>query len=136
ETALAALEESIQCDCLQREPFMSMEVVCGHCQGRLLIEQVGVVVACPHCGTHLRIDAPEQPESPAAAPAAASPPEPAPAPPAPDPAPTSSPVEPVEAAPPVEVAVPAEVESAATAVPPSGSDAFVPPEPVSLPEER
>jgi hypothetical protein len=40
---------------------MSIEVSCGNCQGRLLIEQAGVVVACPHCGTHLSIDAPTEP---------------------------------------------------------------------------
>lgn len=34
---------------------MAMEMVCGNCQGRLLVEQTGVVVACPHCGTHLSI---------------------------------------------------------------------------------
>jgi hypothetical protein len=36
---------------------MATEVSCGHCQGRLLIETRGVVVACPHCGTHLSIPA-------------------------------------------------------------------------------
>lgn len=37
---------------------MAMEVVCGNCQGRLLVEQSGVVVACPHCGAHLQIGDP------------------------------------------------------------------------------
>lgn len=37
---------------------MAMEVVCGNCQGRLLVEQSGVVVACPHCGAHLQIGEP------------------------------------------------------------------------------
>lgn len=32
---------------------MAMELICGHCQGRLLVETPGVTVACPHCGTHL-----------------------------------------------------------------------------------
>lgn len=43
---------------------MAMEVVCGNCQGRLLVEQTGVIVACPHCGAHLQIGDP----TPAAAP--------------------------------------------------------------------
>ena len=37
---------------------MAMEVTCGQCHGRLLIETPGVVVACPHCGVHLSIPAP------------------------------------------------------------------------------
>lgn len=37
---------------------MAMEVSCGQCHGRLLVETLGVVVACPHCGTHLSIPAP------------------------------------------------------------------------------
>ena len=41
---------------------MATEVACGQCHGRLLIETPGVVVACPHCGVHLSIPAPE-PES-------------------------------------------------------------------------
>ncbi len=32
---------------------MSLEVACGACQGRLVVETPGVVVACPHCGHHL-----------------------------------------------------------------------------------
>ena len=45
---------------------MSFEVLCGQCQGRLLVEQVGVVVACPHCNSHLTVGtAPDQPETPA-----------------------------------------------------------------------
>lgn len=47
------------------------EVACGNCQGRLLVQQTGVVVACPHCGTHLTIGGP----APAPAP---TPPPPAP----------------------------------------------------------
>ncbi len=37
---------------------MATEVTCGQCHGRLLIETLGVVVACPHCGVHLSIPAP------------------------------------------------------------------------------
>jgi hypothetical protein len=33
---------------------MATEMVCGNCHGRLLVEHTGVVVACPHCGTHLQ----------------------------------------------------------------------------------
>lgn len=40
---------------------MAMEVVCGNCQGRLLVEHTGVVVACPHCGAHLQIGDPAPP---------------------------------------------------------------------------
>ena len=38
---------------------MGMEVSCGQCQGRLVVETPGTVVACPHCGAHLM--APEMP---------------------------------------------------------------------------
>ncbi len=31
-----------------------MELICGACQGRLLVEAPGTTVACPHCGTHLQ----------------------------------------------------------------------------------
>ncbi len=41
---------------------MATEVTCGQCHGRLLIETPGVVVACPHCGVHLSIPAPETSE--------------------------------------------------------------------------
>jgi|GEM_PF-473710 len=34
---------------------MAFEVSCSQCQGRLMVEQAGQVVACPHCGTHLAI---------------------------------------------------------------------------------
>jgi hypothetical protein len=44
---------------------MSFEVSCGQCQGRLLVAEVGVVVACPHCGSHLTVGtAPDQNETP------------------------------------------------------------------------
>jgi len=38
---------------------MTFEVTCGHCNGRLRVEQSGTVVACPHCGTHLTIADPD-----------------------------------------------------------------------------
>lgn len=43
---------------------MATEVSCGQCHGRLLVETLGVVVACPHCGTHLSIPAPEPEPAP------------------------------------------------------------------------
>jgi len=36
---------------------MTFEMSCAKCEGRLLVETLGVVVACPHCGTHLSIPA-------------------------------------------------------------------------------
>lgn len=53
---------------------MSFEMSCANCEGRLMVETLGIVVACPHCGTHLSIpaeipgltDSPSQPENPAA----------------------------------------------------------------------
>ena len=45
---------------------MAFEVTCSQCQGRLMVEQAGQVVACPHCGTHLSIPA-ETNEGPPAA---------------------------------------------------------------------
>ncbi len=36
---------------------MPFEVTCGQCHGALLVEQAGVVVACPTCGAHLAIPA-------------------------------------------------------------------------------
>lgn len=38
---------------------MPLEVVCGNCHGRLLVPAVGVIVACPHCGAHLTVPAPQ-----------------------------------------------------------------------------
>ena len=35
--------------------MMPMELSCGQCQGRLLADQPGTVVACPHCGAHLQV---------------------------------------------------------------------------------
>ena len=32
---------------------MAMEVSCGHCHERLMIDTSSAVVACPHCGVHL-----------------------------------------------------------------------------------
>lgn len=51
---------------------MSFEMSCANCEGRLMVETLGIVVACPHCGTHLSIpaaisdstDAPPEPQSP------------------------------------------------------------------------
>jgi ribosomal protein S27E len=40
---------------LPAEKSMAFEVSCSQCQGRLMVEQAGQVVACPHCGTHLAI---------------------------------------------------------------------------------
>ncbi len=39
----------------------AFRVICGQCHGNLLVEQFGVVVACPHCGVHLSIPSPEGP---------------------------------------------------------------------------
>ena len=41
------------------EDRIAFEMICGQCRGNLLVEQFGVVVACPHCGAHLHIPAPE-----------------------------------------------------------------------------
>lgn len=84
---------------------MAFEMICGQCRGNLLVEQFGVVVACPHCGAHLHVPAPETP-APAAPPPA---PIPQATPPAPPPAP-----EPVAV---VEAPAPAPVESISEAVP-------------------
>ena len=55
---------------------MPLEVACGACQGRLVVESPGVVVACPHCGHHLT--APDFPvDSTEDSVAADAPPEPA-----------------------------------------------------------
>lgn len=42
---------------------MAFEVACSQCEGRLMVEEAGVIVACPHCGTHLNIEAPSEPEA-------------------------------------------------------------------------
>src|SRR5262245_6734236 len=34
-----------------------MELICGACHGRLLVESPGSTVACPHCGTFLQTPA-------------------------------------------------------------------------------
>jgi hypothetical protein len=41
---------------------MAFEVACSQCEGRLMVEEAGVVVACPHCGAHLNIEAPTESE--------------------------------------------------------------------------
>ena len=76
---------------------MAMEVVCGNCQGRLLVEQTGVIVACPHCGAHLQIGDPAPPPTPAPPPVFV-PPVPQPVAPAPF-IPPVAPPPPVSAAP-------------------------------------
>ena len=42
---------------------MAFEVACSKCEGRLMVEEAGVIVACPHCGTHLNIEARAEPEA-------------------------------------------------------------------------
>lgn len=42
---------------------MPFEVTCGQCHGPLLVEQGGVVVACPTCGAHLEIPNESPPEA-------------------------------------------------------------------------
>lgn len=82
---------------------MAFEMICGQCRGNLLVEQFGVVVACPHCGAHLHVPAPEAPAPVAPPPALVpqiapptpeppSPPEPVAVvqPPAPEPTPPES----------------------------------------------
>lgn len=34
---------------------MAIDLLCGQCQGHLLAEAPGSVVACPHCGAHLQV---------------------------------------------------------------------------------
>ena len=36
---------------------MSFEMSCANCDGRMIVDTLGIVVACPHCGTHLSIPA-------------------------------------------------------------------------------
>lgn len=43
---------------------MPFEVTCSQCQGRLLVAEAGVVVACPHCGAHLSIPSPQTASAP------------------------------------------------------------------------
>lgn len=59
---------------------MAFEMICGQCRGNLLVEQFGVVVACPHCGAHLHIPAPADstPTAPTPAPPQVTPPTPEP----------------------------------------------------------
>src|SRR5262245_44274794 len=46
---------------------MSIELVCGQCQGQLVAEEPGSTVACPHCGTHLQVPGElGEPDAPAA----------------------------------------------------------------------
>lgn len=64
---------------------MATEVSCGQCQGRLLVETLGVVVACPHCGVHLSIPAAAVEPVSTQPPAPVEVPVPAPAPAVPEP---------------------------------------------------
>ncbi len=107
---------------------MAFEMICGQCRGNLLVEQFGVVVACPHCGAHLHIPAatPPAPAAPVTPPNVTPPPRPAPLPvsapaPAPVPAPVPVPVLAPPAphfAPPVgPVSVPQPFSAAAVSVP-------------------
>ncbi|MDB5340815.1 MAG: hypothetical protein JWN70_6434 [Planctomycetaceae bacterium] len=92
---------------------MAMEVVCGNCQGRLLVEHTGVVVACPHCGAHLQIGDPAPPAVQVPAPSY-SPPVPQFAPPQPEaPATFIS-----QAPPPIQFAPPEYVPPPAPVAPP------------------
>ena len=97
---------------------MAFEMICGQCRGNLLVEQFGVVVACPHCGAHLSIPAPEG-SAPAPIPAPAPVPPPsqpiAPEPQAPAPFPQFT-TEPFPAPAPVSAPVMSVSEPAATAV--------------------
>jgi hypothetical protein len=47
---------------------MTMEVSCGRCDGRLLIEVPGGIATCPHCGAHMSV--PEFDADPSYAPSA------------------------------------------------------------------
>ncbi len=53
----------------------AVELACSKCQGRLLVEQFGIVVACPHCGAHLSIPKEMDPNAapPVATPVATTP---------------------------------------------------------------
>lgn len=84
---------------------MAFEMICGQCRGNLLVEQFGVVVACPHCGAHLHVPAPETPAPPPA-------PSPQTIPPAPPSVP--SPPEPIAV---IEVPAPATVEDISETAP-------------------
>lgn len=89
------------------------EVACGNCQGRLLVQQAGVVVACPHCGTHLTIGAPPS-----------APPPPAPV---PVPAPAFVPPPQPQYAPPPSVPQPAAQQPFVPVPQPQSAPAFQPP---------
>lgn len=99
---------------------MAFEMICGQCRGNLLVEQFGVVVACPHCGAHLSIPA-ATPPAPAVSVTPAAPPPPPPSRPAPlpisNPAPVLAPPEPHFAPPVGPVSAPQPVSAAAVSVP-------------------
>ena len=95
---------------------MAFEMICGQCCGNLLVEQFGVVVACPHCGAHLHVPAPADlaPVAPAPVPTPmqqVTPPVPAPQPPPPVPEPIA------KVTPPVTVPVQVEVTPVSEPVP-------------------
>lgn len=46
-----------------KEEKMSVEVRCSECEKLLIVEDYGVVVACPHCETHLEIPAELAPQA-------------------------------------------------------------------------
>lgn len=43
---------------------MAFEITCGQCGGRLLVEQAGVIVACPMCDAHLSVPEHDEPNAP------------------------------------------------------------------------
>lgn len=93
---------------------MAFEMICGQCRGNLLVEQFGVVVACPHCGAHLSIPAPTPPATASV--------------PVPDPVPVP---QPVPVPPPLVVPVPipipvTQTESMPAAPPPQVADEMPP----------
>ncbi len=112
---------------------MAMEVVCGNCQGRLLVEHTGVVVACPHCGAHLQIGDPAPPVM-QAPPPGISPPVPQFVPPVVEAAPTFIQAAPpaVQFPPPEPVLAPAPIAPPPMAPPPATSAPEISPFPISF----
>jgi hypothetical protein len=47
----------LDANCAEAGNSIVMELICGACHGRLLVEAPGTTVACPHCGTHLQTPA-------------------------------------------------------------------------------
>ncbi len=48
----------------RRNETMNLEIICSSCQGRLIANQPGVVVACPHCNAHLLVPESQTPALP------------------------------------------------------------------------